>query len=415
MSRWSPRIFWWLLVAASGGLLAHLVRHPEHLAWLGVNHYGMWFLDTHALLASNDALALGRDVYRFNPLDYFGRPHVYPHAWLLLGKLGLTRADGAALGFALGTAFFVTAVAGLRPRTSGELVWALLVLCSPPVLLALDRGNNDLVIFVLLAPVVPCLLSPRRGASYLAVLLIALATALKIYPAAAALVLLAGKTVREVRLRLAVMAAVFAVMACDLVVDFGRYGGLVPRPDGLMTLGAANVFLAAGASDRLAGGLGLLAGGVLAASLWRLDWLRDWSIAPELRAAWVGFVLGAILLTGCFFAGLSFGYRWIFSLWLLPFLWALHRDYATPERVRLLARVTSGLLFLGLWIDGMAGTVLMHYAKALGPTVVTRWAERIFLLEQPVTWAFFACLLIFLLRFVGDGWRTVSRREPAEA
>ena len=144
-----PALRWWLLL----GLLAaayfgFFALHPDLYFSLGVNHYDGWFIDTFALLASNDALARGLDPYAPNPLDYFHRPHVYSHWWLHLRDLGLTRADTLWLGLGLVGTFLVAAMARLRPRTPGQVWWYAAVLCSSPVVLAVDRGNNDLVIFI---------------------------------------------------------------------------------------------------------------------------------------------------------------------------------------------------------------------------------------------------------------------------
>src|SRR6187402_3335271 len=58
--------------------------HPAELTHVGVGHYRievaperfheMWFLDALAILASNDAVALGEDAYVPNRLDYLRRP-----------------------------------------------------------------------------------------------------------------------------------------------------------------------------------------------------------------------------------------------------------------------------------------------------------------------------------------------------
>ena len=58
----SPRL--WLLLALLGlGYFGLLAFHPGLYFALGVNHYDAWFLDTFALLASNDAVARGLDPY----------------------------------------------------------------------------------------------------------------------------------------------------------------------------------------------------------------------------------------------------------------------------------------------------------------------------------------------------------------
>jgi hypothetical protein len=223
-----------------------LSRAPEYLRLLGVNHLGVWFIDLHAILASCDAVAAGLDPYAYNPLDHFGRVHCYPHWWLLLGSWGFTRADTQWLGFLLVAVFFVSAVVALRPRLIGELFWMLAVLCSPPVLLALERANIDLVVFVLLAPVVPCLMSRRPLARLMAVPLIVAATMLKVYPLVAAVVLLGAGSGREMRRLIGVGIVLLAVALPDMIGDFQRYARHLPEPEGLMTMGARNLFTSFG-------------------------------------------------------------------------------------------------------------------------------------------------------------------------
>ena len=45
-------------------------------------------------------------------------------------------------------------------------------------------------------------------------------------------------------------------------------------------------------------------------------------------------IVGAALLTGCFLAGTSYGYRWIFALWLAPLLWRLPPPNWKPHAPR---------------------------------------------------------------------------------
>ena len=411
----SPRRLWWMFVALAGIIFVSLALAPQLLRVVGVNHYGVWFLDLSAILASNDALALGLDPYAPNPLDVFGRPHGYSHWWLALGRFGLTRADAPWLGFALCAAFFVAVIAHLRPRQPGEIAWSLAVLCSPPVLLALDRANNDLVIFVLLAPVVPCLLSPRPWLRLLAVPLIAFAAALKAYPAVAVLVLLAGHGPRDTRRLLFVAALMFLALLPDTAADFARYAGIVPETEGLMTMGARNLFVGLGLPLAAARLLGPVCGGVIIGAFLRAKLFAPWTPAPADRRAWLSFVLGATLLTGCFFAGASFAYRWVFALWLAPLLWRLPRDSAAPVAVRRWATATAVLLVIALWADALASSLLGNFTAGMAPENVMRMADRFFYLEQPLTWAFFIGLLGFLTHFAREGVRCLFKAEPAAA
>jgi hypothetical protein len=392
---------WWLvLVAVAVVYLGFFAVRRGAFFPLGVHTFGPWFLDTFAVLAANDAAAGGLDVHAPNPLDPLQRPHSYSRWWLHLGQLGLTRADTSWMGATLVLAFLGVALARLRPREPREIAWYLVVLCAPSTLLAIERANNDLVIFLLLAPVVPCLLASRAGVRMLPVGLIAVAAGLKYYPAAAGLVLLAGADRGDVVRRLMVAVAVLAAVAFSLADDAARVVRVLPVVDGLTTFGAAFLLNRMG----LFGGAALVAGLVVAAVMfaawWRWSPLRTWNVAPAARAEWLGFVLGAVLLTGCFFTAKNFAYRWVFALWLAPFLWRMMRDVAEPTAVRRLAMVTAVLLVVMLWADPLAGVGLNAAIGWQSPATIIAWADRFFLVGQPFAWAFFACLIGFLTAFL---------------
>ena len=383
-------------------VLGTFAAAPERFRAIGVNHLGPWFLDLYAILASNDALARGLDPYVYNPLDVFGRPHAYSHWWLMLGEFGLTRGDVLWLGTALGGAFVVAALVWLRPRQPGEVIWSLLVLLSPPMLLALNRANNDLVIFVLLAPVVPCLLSARPWVQSLAVPLLVGAVALKSYPAIA-LAMLLSVAVPHARRRLALGAAVvLLIMLPDHIRDLGVYVRKVPEVEGLMTFGARHLWVGLNLPAAWARIGGAMVGAVALAVWWRRDLLKGW-VAGE-RAAWLSFVLGALLLTGCFFAGVSYAYRWVFALWLVPLLWRLPRDHAAPVAARRLAGITAALLLWALWADAAASSVIGRVMIGATPERVLEVADRFSYLEQPLIWALVFCLLAFVAHFAREVW-----------
>ena len=386
---------------------------PELYRLVGTTHYGVWFLDSFAILASSDALARGLDPYVPNPLDYFNRPHVYTHWWLRLHDIGLTRASNFWVGLTVVATFFAAAVAFLRPRGWRELEWFGVMLGSPPVLLAVNRANNDLVIFVLLAPVVPCLLDGRRLVRMAAIALIAVAAGLKFFPASAGLILLAGAgvTVREVRERLALAVAVLAVVGFDLAGDLAGIGKLAPNAFGLMTFAATNLPAELGVPRVYGGAVGWMVAAGIVVGFWRSRCLEGWVIAPRETGAWLSFVLGAVVLTACFFAGTNFSYRWVFALWLAPFLWRLRGEASAPQAVRRLGGWTAGLLVVALWADGVVSALLGGMQGLISPAQAERMAAIFFAIEQPVTWVFFGCLLGFLTHFTREGVRNLLSRS----
>jgi hypothetical protein len=382
---------------------------PFRFFAIGVNHYGAWFLDTYAILASNDAVTAGLNPYAPNPLDPFHRPHVYAHGWLHLRDLGLTRLHTIPLGLSVVGAFIVAGLSVLRPRTWREAIGYFFVFGSPPVLLAIDRANNDLVVFLLLLPVVPCLLHESRLVRLFPVFLIAVATALKFYPVVGALVLLLVGETKEVRIRTLIAVLILAAVGVDVVRDLAVVGPGLPRAESLTTFGAINLIEALGLR-----GLGARIAIVMFIALAAFFGLKSRifaavSPAPEDRALWLRFALGAVLLTGCFFAGTNYAYRWVFALWMAPLLWRLPGDERVGTGVRRLARVTRGLLLFALWADPLASALLTRFIGKLSATTITQLADRFFLCEQPVTWVLFGCLLWFCGYFAREGFRRLGR------
>ena len=402
-----PRRFQLLLAAAVGCWLGCSAIFPGLFLFSDANRYGVWFLDSFAILASNDALGRGLDPYLPNPLDYFNRPHVYSHWWLYLHDLGLTRAHISWVGVTVVVAFVVSALWRLRPRSYGEVFWYFAVSASTPVLLACNRANNDLVIFALLAPVVPGLLHGSAAVRMMPVGLIAVAAGLKFYPASAGLLLLAATpgTIRENRIRLAVGVLALVLVGFNVAPDVAKIAALAPQPRGLLTFGAVNLPRSLGLTGGTATLAVLVAAVVAVAVSWKSRWTEGWVVAPADRNAWLSFILGAVVLAGCFFSGTSYAYRWVFALWLAPLLWRLPRDPAAPAPVRRLARLTGGLLVFVLWADGLLSMGLKLSSARIAPETAMRVAATFFRWEQLFTWMFFAGVLVFLTHFVREGWR----------
>jgi hypothetical protein len=155
--------------------------------------------------------------------------------------------------------------------------------------------------------------------------------------------------------------------------------------------------------------VGLLIGGVVVVCFLRWRVFVDWEFPEDYRADWLAFVLGAALLSGCFFTGTNFGYRWIFAIWLAPLLWRLPRDPRAPAQIRRLAAFTAALLIWGLWADGAASALLAHFGGTVATATLVRWADRFVLIEQPLLWLFFSALLGWLTHFTAGALRSLAK------
>ncbi|HVT72647.1 MAG TPA: hypothetical protein VHD61_05890 [Lacunisphaera sp.] len=390
----------WLLAVVLAGWSAFALC-PIIGRRLGVMNGDPWFVDSYAVLAASDAVRAGLDPFLPNPLDVYHRPHSYSRWWFYLGDLGLTRRDNFLLGGTWVALFLATSIALVRPAGRGEMALAAGTLLAPVVLLGMNRANNDLTVFILLGAGLLALRQVTPGRLAIFALMTVLATGLKFYPIVAALALL---LVRPGNRMLAATGGTIAAGLAVLVwlrTDLQR--AVILAPIQAYTFGAPILFRDLGWTGRGP----LLAGLVLLGLAALLCHGRGWSVDLAAPAAPVAerlaFACGALLLVGCFVAGISFSYRLMFVLFLLPWLWARRE---TPA-----ARVTLLLLLLTLWLDGI---YCVTVNTLIGPMLESRLGHlqrtwRFF--TQPVVWAAMALLAGSLVGLLPAAARTL--RQPA--
>jgi hypothetical protein len=388
----SPRLGFLGLTLAAWLALALSVRTR---AALGIAGGDRWFLDSAAVLAASDAHRAGIPPDAPNPYDVFHRSHKYSDAWFALGAVGLTRADNFLVGGIWVLAFFGALAATLRPRTPGEAAWLALLAASPPVMLGVVRANNDLVIFALLAV---ALCAGRRATpvrTLVASAAVALAAGLKFYPVVAAAVFLVELRTRAERVRAAIGVA--AALGALALVAGQVSRGMFPIEPEIQTFGARIWMMSLG----LSGGVATLTACALFAAAVAF-WWRSGAL-PETEPAATddatrALVLGAAVLAACFVAGVSFGYRLIFVLWLAPWIWSRRETDG-------LARGAVWLLPLLLWRDGLLALATELFFPGLTPAAYARILRGWWIATEPVTWLFVTALAAWLARRI---WREFS-------
>lgn len=338
-------------------LLMVLVQFESLWWWLGVGHITPYFSDLVAILAAGEAHVRGWDVYQHNPLDPYNRPHVYGPWWLMLGDIGLGRADTWWLGLTLAGLFLMAALLVLKPRNNYTVVLAVLMMVSPGVLLAVERGNNDLVIFLLLT-LAAWLVTRRQMLSGVAGAgLVLLSAALKLYPLAAVPALAAKDATRK-RLMLLLGGTVLAV-AMVLVLswsDYRRTAELAPEPLTIFGYGAklSGLIWAVFPRERvwlLVGALPLIAGAAWVGWRWRRSW---WTLLSPTGFTTACYLAGGLCWCLCWVSTINFPYRMV--LLLLPArLWLA--EVSDPNH-RFVARVHL-LLALLLWWSPLAKNHLL--------------------------------------------------------
>jgi hypothetical protein len=379
-------------------------------AWesVGVGPLNPPFADARFIMAALDSVRLGFDPYVENVCDPWRRPMDYPRIWLRLARLGLNRDHTVIVGIGLAAAYFGSLLGWVGRLNPAQGVFLSLYVCAPHVMWAVERGNTDLVIFVLLASSLTLVRRyPRmRPILYLTILS---SSILKLYPLAAMLAL--G---RETPRRALVWGAAIAAACAAYVVFTSSDLALILRGTRLIfyrytlpylwTYGRMSLFEWIGDRLRARAGVEIPPAALTLASLaavggaaiTALILARKVRTPPEETDRLDGFLVGSGIYVGTFILGINYEYKMIFILFLLPqaFGWVRGRGaLARPARL-LLASVQ-----LSVWPESLLAWIRQR-PNSHPP------AEGI-VLQELANWLLFVVVLsldMVLLRGWAEGW-----------
>ena len=322
-------------------------------AW-GIVPFRFPFLDVSAILAARECAEKGINVFVVNPCDVLARPHVYSPLWLIGHGLAAASADTPSAGVVLDLAFLAALWLLPQPKTGVAFIATLAATLSTMTLYAVERANNDIVIFLIVIAAARLTAHPRfsrffgYGGFFVAALL-------KFYPA-----VLVVMTLRE-RFPLALLTSAAFIAGGALFVayywqDLSYLVTHFPQGSPFTDLFASRN-LPAGISQMLAlPPAGDMAGHALPTLvfafllfLWArvaqqtmhaIDLPADFGDVPD--GGRQIFLAGLLLLLGCFFAGQSVGYRGVLFLLVLPALLRM-------AQTRPLYRATGLVTLLIMW------------------------------------------------------------------
>ncbi|WP_107667862.1 hypothetical protein [Cyanothece sp. BG0011] len=139
------------------------------------------FADLRAILTGFECTRLGFDVLLENPCDPWDRPVIYPRIWWKLTGLGLDESHTVMIGILLGIIFFFITFMMIGRLNLYEGIIYSLILCSPPVMLLIERGNLDLIIYAMVFLTLQMAQSQQRWVRILGYIGLLIPTALKIF------------------------------------------------------------------------------------------------------------------------------------------------------------------------------------------------------------------------------------------
>ena len=336
---------WLLLCGILCGYFSLVLLIGGHAHWsrLGVPALSPGFADLRSVTSGWDCARHHVGSWPANPCDPWRRPENYPRLWMAPAILGFGQSDTYALGAILVVTFFVAAILVLPGDESlgATLIYAT-ALCSPAVMLGVERGNVDILLFAMIV-VAGLLMRRTRDGPPIAATLILTAGILKLYPIAAIgmLVLLPR---RKALACVAAVAGLFAIYAAATLGDIRTIERVVPQ-DNYYSYGVhiAGGWLASIVGPGRVWDVALLTA-VLAGALALRGTLRrrfGTQATTTLDLFWAGAGIYAVT----FALGRSFDYRLAFLLLTIPQL----IRWASAGQVFPIATLTA--ILLTLWLS----------------------------------------------------------------
>jgi hypothetical protein len=346
------------------GIFIAISTFGWNATWLsfGIESMSPPFGDLRTVQGGLISLSQGLDPQVANPGDPWGRPMNYPAIWLEIAKVLHFENESAYL-FSVGVVVVLYCAICFYLLSQYPSVWLLLISLSGASLLAVERGNNDLVIFILLflAASSPLLV---RGA------LILVATLLKIYPIFSVLSMAIHK-----KYSVALMAAVstFLVGSYILWTHAAELQKLkTATPVGaLQSYGSLPLSLSL---DKFGGATTpmVVSGILIILSLILWYFMRAKScISPtgfEQKAQTL-FLVGAPIFSASFVLMGNWDYRLIFLIFCVPYLLAI-KSNALRNCVLTLTVLASNQAMLFLLFNRV-GITVCKVSKALLFIVIT--------------------------------------------
>jgi hypothetical protein len=397
------------------------------LNWYGIHPFEFPFLDLDAITAAVECLRQGFDVYAAHPCDVLGRPHVYSPLWLAASALPITRAWTTPVGLALDLVFLLSLAAIPMPAQRRNQWLMLAAVLSTMSVYAVERANNDVVIFLLILLAGVALARPPAGGGATAwrrcaYPLILLAGMLKFYPIVGLIASFRERrpafiTVNVVLFFAALMFVVAERNELARVLAVTPIGPYYTDFFGAKNLpyGIAQLIYTPSWEPMIRFLPSVLLVVLCSHALWFATALARRS---ALQIALPGLeerekmllILGGAMLAGCFFAGQSIGYRGIFFILILPGLFALARRTQGDE-ASISCRAAVWLILFVMWSDA-----LRHAIFAAQPLELPGWgiiATAFWLAREIIWWHIIAVLGGILLCFVltSPVWCGVSSDE----
>lgn len=166
------------------------------------------FADWTVILNANNCLANGYDVYLENPCDHWNRKHVYGEILLNIPYIKTFPKFYYLIFPIIINVLFIYSIVDILFNIENKKHWLILLIFifNVPVLLAIERANNDIFIFLFMYVI--C----KYNNYLINYSLILLSASLKIYPILLSVIFLFEKKYKKIFINLSLISIIFLIL-----------------------------------------------------------------------------------------------------------------------------------------------------------------------------------------------------------
>lgn len=301
----------------------------------GVQSYCILFPDLHVLLCSIDAHFAGYNAFVENPFCKWNIPHVYSRLWFFFHYIGFSDSNRTFIGLSL-LIIFISATGTILSKNK---VYGLFFIMSPAFLLAIERCNNDLIIFTLL--LFPILKIRDRSLIITIVshLILIFCIALKYYPIASSVIFFfRDETFKKKLIHISIQSTFFISWIVYVRSDLILQKDFIPNPGyawsfGFDLLNSLTKNLLNIDKHIAYYSLGTLTIAYLyyaCSKIHNLQLVQDSLLIKPFYFDM--YVAGSSILCFCYFVKTSFDHRMIYFIFCIPLLLVFHKNnsYKVP-------------------------------------------------------------------------------------
>lgn len=312
------------------------------------------FSDLHVIVSGYETTVSGGNPYISNETDPWNRLYNYPRAWMILAYSGLDHQNLFFLGLCMMFIFYFVAVKFLKGLTWYEGLYCGLLLVSPVSLLAIERGNVDVIIFIVLALAVKIYSGKRKISKMLTFLIVSIMSLLKLYPVFSIFIFLNERKylfIKIVGLMFIILVFYFIYSWVDLLYIFRNTPDAPSRAYGATILPLHGLYKILGSHYDLrpyfrltALALGnLILFVIVIYCIFKLKKSSNHMKNATESYFLPAFHLGAGIYLGSFAIGSNWEYRMIFIIFMIPQLFYWYRNVGELSEI---VFITLGLIVI---------------------------------------------------------------------